>query len=148
MSHTPPTSPLVEALLKVDEETGERLDDTEEVMALVGFVGPGRGDDVRLYPDLDFQRWMDFPPDDIVRSEPLAVDSTGVDGRTVVWIQREKMFEPVFREDALVDFREDFAGSWMSTWPLIPRNRYVAAQMLDLLPYHPAPIVKEGGSEV
>ena len=41
----PPTSHSIEALL--DEQTGN----TKDVMALVGHVGPGRGDDVRLYSD-------------------------------------------------------------------------------------------------
>jgi hypothetical protein len=124
----PPISPIVERLLK------NGSNETEDVMALVGFVGPGRGGDVRLYPDIDFQRWMDIPPGDIVDSSPLDADHTGLAGRTVVWVRQETMFQPVFKQDSFLDFEADFAGSWMSTWPLIPSTRYVAAQILDLLP--------------
>jgi hypothetical protein len=125
----PPPSPVITRLLKEGSET-----DTEDVMALVGYVGPGRNDDIRLYSDIDFQRWMDIAPDEIVDSSPLDAFSSGRKGRTVIWVKREAMEKPVFKEDSLEDFRDDFAGSWMSTWPLIPATRYVAAQILDLLP--------------
>ena len=52
----PDPSPIVEALLKEGSP-----DETQDVTPLIGFVGPGRNGDIRLYPDLDFQRWMDVP---------------------------------------------------------------------------------------
>ena len=126
----PPTSPIIEALL--DEQTGN----TKDVMALVGHVGPGRGDDVRLYSDRDGQRWMDIPLDQVAHHVPLEdVEPGPVEpGQSVVWVQREWMNGPVFLEVALTDFEEFFAGSWMSTWQMIPDTRMVAAEMLDLLP--------------
>ena len=125
----PPTSAIIEALL---DESGN----TKDVMALVGYVGPGRGDDVRLYSDFDGQRWMDIPLDQIAhqaRLEDVERDPA-TPGRSVVWVQREWMNGHVFREDALTDFGEEFVDSWMSTWQLIPNTRMVAAEMLDLLP--------------
>ena len=52
-------------------------------MALVGFVGPGHDGDVRLYPDIDFQRWMDFRP---TRSSTVLRSPTPAGGRTVIWV--------------------------------------------------------------
>ena len=129
----PKPTPIVERLLK------EGSNETEDVTALVGFVGPGRDGDVRLYPDLDFQRWMDIPPEDIVASSPLDADDMGLQGnrRTVVWVKHDAMFAPVFKEDSFLDFQDDFAGSWLSTWPLLPETRYVAAQVLGLVPRLP-----------
>jgi hypothetical protein len=124
----PKSSPIVEALLK--EESIE----TEDVMALVGFVGPGRNGDVRLYPDIDFQRWMDIAPDEIVDHSPLTAFNPGRLDRTVVWVRREAMMSPVFKPESLKNFKDDFAGSWMSTWPLIPQTRLLAAQLLNLVP--------------
>jgi hypothetical protein len=125
----PPISSIVERLLK------NGSNETEDVMALVGFVGPGRDGDVRLYPDIDFQRWMDIAPDDIVGSSPLTAFNPGRLDRTVVWVRRDAMMGPVFKPDSLKNFEDDFAGSWMSTWPLIPETRLVAAQILDLVPH-------------
>ena len=123
----PPSSAIIEALV---DGTGT----TKDVTALVGYVGPGRGDDVRLYPDFDGHRWMDVPIDQIAHHAPLEDIGPGPAGRSVVWVQREWLNGPVFREDALVDFADCFVGSWMSTWQLIPASRSVAAEMLDLLP--------------
>ena len=125
----PPTSGIIEAL---------RDPDVKDVMALVGYVGPGREDDGRLYSDAGGQRWMDIPLDQIANHAPLEeVDgSSDQPGRTIVWVQREWMNEHVFQEEALqpADFESVFTGSWMSTWQLIPDTRMVAAEMLDLLP--------------
>jgi hypothetical protein len=136
----PPEAVIVERLRKANEL------ETEPVIALVGFVGPGQqreGEerrDVRLYPDLEVQRWMDFPQEDIVHSEPLDPAETGRGGRTpvtgrhVVWVDAEKMMEPVFAGETLPRVDQNFAGSAMSTWQFFPATRYVAAQFLDLIP--------------
>jgi hypothetical protein len=128
----PPTSDIIEALR--DSETG----DVKDVMALVGYVGPGRDDAVRLYSDFGGQRWMDIPIDQIAHQAALEdVEGPSVrPGKRVVWVQREWMNDPVFQEEALGpgDFEELFVDSWMSTWQLIPDTRMVAAEMLDLLP--------------
>jgi hypothetical protein len=125
----PEFSPIVKALLKEGSS-----DETKDVVALIGFVGPGRNGDVRLFPDLEFQRWMDVPTNAIVGHHALDSDDIRLTGRTVVWVKHEWVFEPVFKEDSLVDFADDFTGSWISTWPLIPHDRFVAAQLLDLVP--------------
>ena len=127
----PPTSAIIEALL---DESGN----TKDVMALVGYVGPGRGEDVRVYSDRDGQRWMDVPLEQIAHHAPLEDVESGpvAPGQSVVWVQREWMNGHVFQEEALnpSDFEELFVDSWMSTWQMIPDTRMVAAEMLDLLP--------------
>ena len=127
----PPVSPIVELLLREDSP------ETKDVMALVGFVGPGRGSDVRLYPDIDLQRWMDIPVEAIVAHKPLEEVNTGRPGRTIVWVHRDAMFEPVFKPAVLTEpeFADLFDSSWISTWPLLPHTRLVAAEMLDLVPH-------------
>jgi hypothetical protein len=123
----PPHNPIAVRLIEdVDSETRQ----TVEVMALVGFVGRGRGDDYRLFSDMDYQRYMDIPPGDIVDSAPLDDGA----GRTVVWVRSETMFEPLFSDEAAALLADELQGSLMSTWILIPGSRYVAAQLLDLVP--------------
>jgi hypothetical protein len=104
------------------------------VLALVGFVGPGNGTDVRLYPDVDFGRWMDIPAADVVSHTALTTFNPGRLQRTVVWVDATTMLAPVF-EQGRPDFTEAFVGSEISTWQLIPSTRLVAAEMLDLLPH-------------
>jgi hypothetical protein len=128
-AHIPKPSDSVKGLLKKDSPT-----ETADVMALVGYVGPGRNQDIRLYPDIDFQRWMDIARDEIVASSPLDAFNSGRLERTVVWVKTQWMMDPVFKPNAFQNIQSDFVGSWMSTWPLIPGSRYVAAQILDLLP--------------
>lgn len=125
----PPNSDIIERLR--GEETGQ----PKEVTALVGFVGPGRGDALRVYPDEEGQRWMDVPLARVVAHASFGEVDAMRPGRTVVWIDREWMRDPVFHEDALTDFSELFAeqDSWISTWQLIPASRLVAADMLGLL---------------
>jgi hypothetical protein len=86
---------------------------------------------------------MDFHPDDIVDSHPLRPDPDDsrrgrypLDGRHVVWVKQGTMIgAPVFPEDALSQGDFTFVdGKEMSTWPLIPQDRYIAAQLLDLVP--------------
>jgi hypothetical protein len=123
----PQPSPIVTRLQQ------EGLDETD-VMALVGFVGEGRGGDVRMYSDIGLQRWMDIPEGAIFASSPIDGDRTGLPGRSVVWVRKETMLEPVFKETSLIDFTADFEGSWMSVWPFIPDTRLLAAQILGLVP--------------
>jgi hypothetical protein len=133
----PPEAAIVERLRRPDDEI-----DTEDVIALVGFVGPGKDGDLRLYPDANLQRWMDFRPSDIVDSQPLHPDPeddrrgrSALEGRHVVWVRQETMIDqPVFDPEALSQADFPFVGSEMSTWPLIPHDRYIAAQLLDLVP--------------
>ena len=127
----PPVSDVIQGLL---EDSGTN---TMNVMALVGFVGPGRDDDVRLYPDIDFQRWLDIPRDAIRHHEPLSNFNGSRHGRMVLWVDSATMLEPMFDPDQLTPatFEGAFAGSWMSTWSLVPETRLVAAEMLDLVPH-------------
>jgi hypothetical protein len=125
----PPNSDIIERLR--DDETGQPM----EVTALVGFIGSGRGGAVRVYPDEEGQRWMDVPLERVVSYASFGEVDARRPGRTVVWVDREWMRDPVFREDALTDFSAFFAeeDSWISTWQLIPASRLVAADMLGLL---------------
>lgn len=101
----------------------------EDVVALIGFVGVPRDDHVVLHPDVDYQRWLAIPADDVVDSEP-APDSGG---RTLVWVKHSAMEEHIFNEDVLSTLDQQFEHGAMSTWPLIPGTFYIAAAMLDLL---------------
>lgn len=135
----PTDAAIVDRLRK---EGDPRPIETEEVIALVGFVGTGKDGDVRLFPDVGLQRWMDFRPADIVDSQPLHPDPendrqgrSALEGRHVVWVRRETMIDqPVFDPESLSQADFSFVGSEMSTWPLIPHDRYLAAQILDLVP--------------
>ena len=78
---------------------------------------------------------MDIPQADIVGHCPLDAISAGKLGRTVVWVRKDSMLEPVFNAQSILQaLQSNFAGSWLSTWPLIPGTRMVAAEFLDLLP--------------
>jgi hypothetical protein len=122
-----PVAPIVGTVLNAKA-------DGQEALALVGFVGRGEGTDVRLYPDVDFGRWMDIPAADVVTSTPLTTFNPGRLQRTVVWVDARSMLAPIFNPGA-PNFAGTFAGSEISTWQLIPATRLVAAEMLDLLPH-------------
>jgi hypothetical protein len=111
-----------------NDQTGE----TEPAVALLGFVGDGRdANHIRLYPDVAYQRWMDIPTSDIVDSSEFDAQ-----GRTVVWVDRDSLNQPLFTPDTIQALDGRYAGPWISTWALIPDSRYVAAQLLDLVaPY-------------
>jgi hypothetical protein len=108
-----------------NQATGE----TEPAVALRGFVDDGRdADHLRLYPDMAYQRWMDIPRADILDSAPFDDQ-----GRTVVWVDRDSMNEPLFAPNTIEQLTTRFTGPWMSTWALIPEARDVAAEMLELV---------------
>ena len=93
-----------------------------DVMALVGFVGPGRDDDVRLYPDIDFQRWLDIPRDAIRHHEPLSNFNGSRHGRMVLWVDSATMLEPMFDPDSS---RGDLRGRLRRELDehMVPRSR-------------------------
>ncbi len=128
MSRVPNPSPneVVERLQSPDNEV-------EDVVALIGYVGVPRDGHVVLHPDVDYQRWLAIPNDDVVDSEPTASG----DGRSVVWVKRTAMLQSVFNEGVLTTLDQQFEHGSMSTWQLIPGTLYVAAGMLDLLPRDP-----------
>jgi hypothetical protein len=106
------------------------------VMALVGFAEAREGGGVRLYPDIDFQRWMDIPRSAIVSERPLTDFNPGRPGRTVVWVTQQWISDPVFAEGFPPDDCDPlFAGSSISIWPLLPATRLLAAELLDLVPH-------------
>jgi hypothetical protein len=112
-------------VLRLQRSDGE---ETEDVIALVGFVGPRRDDHVRIFPDPSYQRWLAIPADAIVDSEPAE------DGRTFIWVTGDAMRAEMFTDNALAALdAELMPGGGMSTWNLLPDTRYVAAGMLDLL---------------
>jgi hypothetical protein len=123
---SPDPHPLVTRL------TREGTDETEDVVALVGFVGTTPSGCVRLYsPESQLQRYLDLPADQIVDSRP--VDPDDELSPTLVWVRRATMVEPMFTPDALTALEAEFTGCGMSTWPLVPDTRLVAASLLDLL---------------
>ena len=123
----PAPNPLVTRLTKAGSEN-----ETEDVVALIGYVGAGQEGHVRLYPELDLNRWLDVPAGDIVDSTPVAAgDALG--DRTVIWVRREAMLAPIFKDTVLDALDAELDGAGMSTWPLVPGSRYVAAELLDLI---------------
>jgi hypothetical protein len=124
--------PIIERLRKPSEEV-----ETEDVISLVGFVGPGRNGTVRIRPDLDAQRFLEVPA--IVDRQPLEPGNEL--SRSRIWVLRETMLEPIFENEAgendgrLTDVAAVLADAPFSVWNLIPETRLVAASMLDLIPY-------------
>jgi hypothetical protein len=129
---TPPADPIVDRLTQP-----ENRPETEDVIELVGYIGPGRGDGFRIYPDRALQRWIEVP---------AVVDSQRIDpddelSQSVIWVKRQTMLEPIFQgEPGQSDGRLDtvaevLADAPFSTWNLIPETRLAAAQLLDLIAY-------------
>jgi hypothetical protein len=104
----------------------------QPVVALLGFADTwDQGSTLRLYPDVAYQRWMDIPTADIKAKAPY--DDLG---RTVVWVDRDSLNQPLFIDDTIELLDGRYAGAPISTWALIPDSRYVAAQLLELVaPY-------------
>ena len=111
-----------------------QVEDAKPAVALLGFVADGRdADHIRLYPDVHYQRWMDIPRADIVTFEALGAEDDATAGRTVVWVHRDKMNEPLFVDGTIEGLNKQFVDGWISTWALIPESRLVAAEILDLV---------------
>jgi hypothetical protein len=131
---SPPDDPIVDRLRKPNSR------DVEDVISLTGYVGPGRDESrLRIFADLDLARWIEVPASAVVDSQPLYPDDQL--SPSIVWVERRVMLEPVF-EDAQGndDGRIDAAAAALgdvpfSTWNLIPETRYIAARLLDLIPY-------------
>jgi hypothetical protein len=122
----PPPDPIVGRLRR--EGSSFEL---EDVLALVGYVGPGKDDDhFRMFPDESRQLWLELPDSISVDSEPDELP-----GRAKVWVRREEMHAPMFKEDSVLDALADqFDGdAGMSTWNLIPDSIYMGAAMLELV---------------
>jgi hypothetical protein len=122
----PKPDPLVTRLTREGNET-------EDVVALVGFIGPQRGRNLRIYADRHLQRWLEIPSANVKDSIRVDTDDP-LGGRTVIWVDRAAMTGPVFDDAVLKAMQRHFVDGWMSTWPLIPDDRYVAAELLGLLP--------------
>ena len=122
----PEPDPLVERLTRAANET-------EDVVALVGYVGPNREGNLRIYADHHLQRWLEIPAGKVKDSIRIDGDDP-FGGRTVIWVERDTMTAEVFDAEVLSALDQRFLGSArMSTWPLIPDSRIVAAEMLGLL---------------
>lgn len=148
----PDPDPIVQNLLQEGNSS-----DTEQVVALVGFVGNGRVDPedpenplsqeerthLRIHADRNLQRWLEVPRPAVVDVRQLEPDS--VFTRSVVWVCNETMVEDLFVPDDVTAIGNAFnvAGAPYSTWNLIPETRLVAAALLDLIWYEDE---EEGGS--
>jgi hypothetical protein len=123
---SPEPDPLVTRLTR-------EVNETEDVVALVGYVGPQREGNLRIYADHHLQRWLEIPAGNVKDSIRIGAEDP-LGGRTVIWVDRVAMTAEVFDAEVLSALDQRFVGSaQMSTWPLIPDNRYVAAEMLGLL---------------
>jgi hypothetical protein len=131
--HVPPTTdPIVERL-----GDPENLPDAEDVIKLIGFVGPGRPGSFRIHPDGDLQRWLEIPEDALVDSQQ--VDPGDELSRSAIWVDRETMLQPILDEDVieevLAQVKELLGPAPLSIWNLIPETRLEAARLLELIPY-------------
>ena len=128
----PPPDPIVDRLGDPANEP-----DTEDVIALNGFIGPGAAGGFRIHPDRDLQRWVEVPA--IVDSQQL--NPGDALSRSVVWVDRQTMLEEIFEaspgvsDGRLDDVKRALADPPFSTWNLIPETRLAAAELLGLLPY-------------
>lgn len=124
--------PLIARLRKPGDDV-----ETEDVIALVGFVGPGRDGTVRIRPDYDGQRYLELPG--IVHRELLEPGNELSPSR--IWVDRLTMLEPIFENEVgendgrLSEVANVLAGAPFSVWNLIPETRLVAADMMDLIRY-------------
>ena len=135
----PPPDPVVERLRKAGSDN-----ESEDVLALVGYVGPGRPGHLRMHPDRDLRRWLEIPEGDILDSARVNLDDP-LGGRTMVWVNRDAMQLPLFSDNVLAALEAEFEHGAMSTWPLIPDSLQVAAEILDLLVRRPDREAEEGG---
>jgi hypothetical protein len=128
----PPADPMVDRLGDPANQP-----DTEDVIALNGFIGPGAAGGVRIHPDRDLQRWLEVP---------AIVDSQQVNpgdelSRSVIWVDRQMMLQDLFEaspgvsDGRLDDVKRDLGDVPFSTWNLIPETRLAAASFLGLIPY-------------
>jgi hypothetical protein len=111
--------------------------DTEDVIALNGFIGPGAAGGFRIHADRGLQRWVEVP---------AIVDSQQVDpgdelSRSVVWVDRQMMLEDLFEgapgqsDGRLANVKRELGVVPFSTWNLIPETRLAAADLLGLIAY-------------
>jgi hypothetical protein len=128
----PPADPIVERL----GQPGN-LPETEDVIALIGYVGLGQDHRRRLYADRELQRWVEVPA--ILDSQRLDPDDPL--SRSVVWVARTTMMQPIFENEhgendgRLPEVEQVLAGVPFSVWNLIPETRLTAAGLLGMIPY-------------
>jgi len=128
----PPDDPIVGRLRKPESR------EVEDVLSLVGYVGPGRDEGrVKIFANRDLANWLEVPA--IIDSQPLTPGDEL--SPSVVFVDREMMLEPIFETEAHEDdgrldaVTEAFGDVPFSTWNLIPETRYIAARLIGLIPY-------------
>lgn len=137
--NTSPTDDPIVARLR----TGPESPDTEDTVALVGYVGSGRNGTIRIHPDRNLQRWLEVPA--VVDSQ--RIDPNDALSRSVIWVDREMMLQEIFadaegaNDGRLPNVADVLADVPFSTWNLIPETRLEAARLLNLRPHSP----DEGG---
>jgi hypothetical protein len=138
---TPDPDPLVGDLLDPGNEP-----DAEDVVVLIGFLGPGRqAGSYRIHADRGLQRWLEVPG--LIHSR--RIDAEDELSRSVVWVDRQMMLEPIFENEQgendgrLGAVAESLEDAPFSSWNLIPETRLVAAGLLGLIAYGEE---EEGGS--
>jgi hypothetical protein len=135
---TPDPDPIVQLL------------DSEDVVSLIGFVGTGRTTPggqgaqpaLRIHSGRSLQRWIEIPQEAVIHSQQI--DPTDPLTRSVVWVQREVMDEPMVTDEAFAAILAALEQAPLSAWNLIPETRLVAAGLIGLIRDADA---DEGGSQ-
>ena len=117
--------------------------ETEDTIALIGFVRPGElppeGEDpeqrraLRISPDSEGQRWLDIPIDAVVDRQQIEPGNELT--RSVVWANKPVLMQEMFSEQQGGQIAEALSGAPLSTWNLLPETRLVAAYLLNLIPH-------------
>jgi hypothetical protein len=113
--------------------------DVADVIELVGYIGPGRPGNLRIFPDRKLQRWLEV-------AEGAVVDSQRIEpgnelSRSAIWVDRQTMLEEIFEaapgqsDGRLDEVARVLADVPFSTWNLIPETRLDAADLLGLIAY-------------
>jgi hypothetical protein len=133
----PDPDPIVGRLHR--NETGP---DAEDVVALVGYIGPGRlppdadPDDpeqrpLRIFADNELSRWLDVPRGAVVDTQ--RVNEEDELSPSVIWVDRPTMFAEIdWGPVTEVLDNSDFKPP-LSTWNLIPETPLVAASLMGML---------------
>ncbi len=119
--------------------------ETEDTIALLGYVVPAElpqeereetpeeSPTLRIGPDLEGQRWLAIPFDKVIDRQQTEPGSEFT--RSVVWVKRDVMMEPIFTGEQSDLLEEALAGAPLTTWNLVPETRLAAAYLLNLIRY-------------
>lgn len=113
--------------------------DVADVIELVGYIGPGRPGNLRIFPDRKLQRWLEVAEGAVVDSQRIEPGNE-LSG-SAIWVDRQTMLEEIFEaapgqsDGRLDEVARVLADVPFSTWNLIPETRLDAADLLGLIAY-------------